>query len=63
MKKKKCTYGLLLKGEEVAPVYGVGILPAVCIIGVDGRVIYSHAGADHKNLDALIREHLKAHGA
>lgn len=63
MKKKKCTYGLLLKGEEVAPVYGVGILPAVCIIGVDGRIIYSHAGADHKNLDALIREHLKAHGA
>jgi peroxiredoxin len=63
MKKKKCTYGLLLRGEEVAPVYGVSILPAVCIVGVDGRVIYSHAGADHKDLDALIREHLKAHGA
>jgi peroxiredoxin len=62
MKKKKCTYGLLLKGEEVAPVYGVSILPAVCVIGVDGRVIYSHAGADHKDLDALIRGHLKAHG-
>ena len=63
MKKKKCTYGLLLRGEEVAPVYGVSILPAVCIIGVDGKVIYSHAGADHKNLDALISEHLKANGA
>jgi hypothetical protein len=30
---------------------------------VDGKVIYSHAGADHKNLDALISEHLKANGA
>jgi peroxiredoxin len=62
MKKKNCTYGLLLKGEEVAPLYGVTTLPAVCVIGVDGRVIYSHMGADHKNLDALIKQHLQARG-
>ncbi|HZG53881.1 MAG TPA: TlpA disulfide reductase family protein [Pyrinomonadaceae bacterium] len=62
MKKKNCTYGLLLKGEEVAPLYGVAILPSVCVIGVDGKVIYSHTGADHQNLDALIKEHLKARG-
>lgn len=62
MMKKNCTYGLLLKGEEVAPAYRVTMLPAVCVIGVGGRVIYSHTGADHKNLDALIKEHLQAHG-
>jgi peroxiredoxin len=59
MKKKDCTYGLLLKGEEIAPAYGVETLPAVCVIGADGRVIYSHAGTDHKNLEAVIEKHLK----
>jgi peroxiredoxin len=62
MKKKGCTYRLLLKGEEVAPAYGVTILPAVCVVGADGRVVYCHAGADHKNLDALIEKQLKGQG-
>jgi peroxiredoxin len=59
MKKKNCTYGLLLKGEEIAPAYGVETLPVVCVIGADGRIIYSHAGADHKNLEAVVEKHLK----
>ena len=62
MKKKKCTYGLLLKGEEIAPAYGVETLPAVCVIGPDGRVVYSHAGADHKNLDAVVEKLVKGQG-
>jgi peroxiredoxin len=62
MKKKNCTYGLLLKGEEIAPAYGVETLPAVCVIGPDGRVVYSHAGADHKNLDSVIEKQLKRQG-
>jgi len=62
MKKKNCTYGLLLKGEEIAPAYGVETLPAVCVIGADGRVVYSHAGAEHKNLDSVIEEQLKRQG-
>jgi len=62
MKKKNCTYGLLLKGEEIAPAYGVETLPAVCVIGPDGRVVYSHAGADHKNLDAVVEKQLKGQG-
>lgn len=62
MKKKNCTYGLLLKGEEVAPAYGVETLPAICVIGPDGRVIYSHAGPEHKNLDDVIEQQLKGQG-
>ena len=62
MKKKKSSYGLLLKGEEIAPAYGVETLPAVCVIGPDGRVVYSHAGADHKNLDSVIEKQLKRQG-
>lgn len=62
MKKKNCTYGLLLKGEEIAPAYGVETLPVVCVVGADGRVVYSHAGADHKNLDAVIEKQLKGQG-
>ena len=62
MKKKKCTYGLLLKGEEIAPAYGVSIMPAVCVVGVDGRVIYCHEGVEHKQLDAVIEKHLEAQG-
>jgi peroxiredoxin len=59
MKKKNCTYGLLLKGEEIAPAYGVETLPVICVVGADGRIIYSHAGAEHKNLEALIEKQLK----
>jgi peroxiredoxin len=62
MKKKNCTYGLLLKGEEIAPAYGVETLPVVCVIGPDGRVVYSHAGADHKNLESVVEKLLKGQG-
>jgi cytochrome c biogenesis protein CcmG, thiol:disulfide interchange protein DsbE len=62
MKKKNCTYGLLLKGEEIAPAYGVETLPVVCVIGPDGRVVYSHAGADHKNLESVVEKLVKSQG-
>jgi peroxiredoxin len=58
MSKKGCTYKLLLKGEEVAPAYGVTSLPVVCVIGADGRVVYCQAGAEHKELADLIEKHL-----
>ena len=44
MKKKHYTYGLLLKGEDIADLYGVKLLPAVYIIGTDGRIVYRHEG-------------------
>jgi peroxiredoxin len=62
MKKKNCTYGLLLKGEEIAPAYGVETLPAVCVVGPDGRIVYSHAGADHKNLESVVEKLVKGQG-
>jgi peroxiredoxin len=62
MSKKGFTYKLLLKGEEMAPAYGVTSLPVVYVIGTDGRVIYSHAGPEQKNLAALIEKHLAASG-
>lgn len=62
MNKKGCTYKLLLKGEEIAPAYGVTSLPVVCVIGVDGKVIYFHAGPDQKNLAELIEKQLGKHG-
>lgn len=62
MKERECTYELLLKGEEIVPAYGIETLPVVCVIGPDGRVLYSHAGPDHKNLDAVIEKQLKGQG-
>ncbi len=59
MRKRNYTYGLLLKGEEITSAYGVETLPVVCVIGPDGRVLYSHAGPDHKNLDDVIEKQLK----
>lgn len=62
MKKKGFTYGLLLKGEEMAPTYGVTSLPVVYVIGADGRVVYSHAGPQQKNLADLIEKQLGDQG-
>jgi thiol-disulfide isomerase/thioredoxin len=61
MQKKRFTYGLLLKGEDLAEAYKITTLPVVYIIGDDGRIIYCHEGADDKHLDSLIEKHLKTH--
>jgi thiol-disulfide isomerase/thioredoxin len=62
MSRKGYTYTLLLKGEEMAPAYGVKSLPVVYVIGADGKVIYSHAGPEHKHLADVIEKHLAARG-
>ncbi len=59
MKQKRFTYGLLLKGEEIAPAYGIINLPVVYVIGTDGKIIYRHEGIDDKDLGKLIEKHLK----
>jgi len=58
MKEKHYTYGLLLKGEDIAERYGVGTLPAVYIIGADGRVVYRHEGVA-KDFANLIKKQLR----
>lgn len=60
MKQKRYSYGLLLKGEQIAEAYRVTSLPAVYMIGTDGRIIYCHEGVDDKNLASLIEKYLKA---
>jgi thiol-disulfide isomerase/thioredoxin len=61
MKKKHYSYGLLLKGEEIAAAYKVVSLPVVYVIGADGRVIYCHEGAGDQNLASLIEKYLREH--
>jgi thiol-disulfide isomerase/thioredoxin len=61
MKRSEYTYGLLLKGEEVARAYRVGSLPTLYVIGVDGTVIHRVRGIDD-DMVGLIERHLKEHG-
>ena len=51
-------YGLLLKGEDITDRYGVGTLPAVYIIGADGRVVYRHEGVA-KDFGSVIKKQLR----
>jgi thiol-disulfide isomerase/thioredoxin len=46
MKDKGFTYGLLLKGDDVAKDYRVSGIPTFYVVGPDGRIIYSAIGAD-----------------
>jgi thiol-disulfide isomerase/thioredoxin len=48
MKSKGFTYGLLLKGEEIAKAYRVDTLPTVYVIGADGKIIFRSVGVDDK---------------
>jgi thiol-disulfide isomerase/thioredoxin len=59
MKEKRFTYGLLLRGEEIAPAYGIINLPVVYVIGTDGVIIYRNEGIDDKDLGKLIEKYLK----
>jgi hypothetical protein len=63
MKKRRFSYGLLLKAEDIAESYEVTTLPTVYVIGDDGKIIYCHEGLDDKNLGSLIDKYLKGHRA
>jgi peroxiredoxin len=59
MQKKRFSYRLLLKGENLAEAYKVTMLPVVYIIGDDGTIIYCHGGVDDKNLTSLIQKYIE----
>jgi hypothetical protein len=61
MKRSGYTYGLLLKGEEVAEAYRISSLPTLYVIGVDGTIVHRLSGIDD-NLEGVIERHLKQHG-
>lgn len=44
MKDEGYTYGLLLDGDEAASAYSVSGIPAIYVIGPDGRVVYGSVG-------------------
>lgn len=55
MKKKDFTYGLLLKGDEVATAYQAQVLPTLYIIGKDGKIIHAEFGHRPNSLEELIK--------
>jgi thiol-disulfide isomerase/thioredoxin len=59
VKEKGYSYGLLLKGEQIAGAYHVTLLPTIYVIGVDGRIVHGATGMD-EDLDAVIEKCLGA---
>jgi thiol-disulfide isomerase/thioredoxin len=60
MKKSGFTYGLLLKGDAIAPAYGIRGIPVFYVIGVDGKVVYAAAGSENEGpLGPAVEQALK----
>ncbi len=58
MRDKGMTYRILLKGDTMASEYGVKSVPAIYVIGADGKVLYFKSGADHSGLADVIERSL-----
>jgi hypothetical protein len=58
MKEQRFTYGLLLKGEDIAKAYRVNILPTLYVIGGDGKIIFRSIGV-HDNLSTFLAGYLE----
>lgn len=48
MRSRKCTFGLLLKGDGVAEAYQVSGTPTFYVIGPDGKILYAGTGYEPK---------------
>lgn len=59
MKEKGYTYGLLLNGETIGEAYHISTLPAIYVIGRDGKIVYRGGSADAENLAELLEQKLK----
>jgi thiol-disulfide isomerase/thioredoxin len=44
MEKNSFTYGLLLKGDELAKAYGISGIPTLVLIGPDGKILHLAVG-------------------
>lgn len=61
MSDKGYTYGLLMKGDEVATAYRVSGIPTFYIIGHDGKVAFTKVGAgDYEGIEKAINAAIKA---
>jgi thiol-disulfide isomerase/thioredoxin len=62
MEKKKFTYTLLLKGDDLAKEYGISGIPTLILIGKDGNVLHTGVGfgpGEEEHLAQLIEAELK----
>jgi thiol-disulfide isomerase/thioredoxin len=60
MKDEKFTYGLLLSGDDTAVKYGVSGIPAIYVIGPDGKVLYGSVGFEGEEVvERAVKEGLK----
>lgn len=58
MKAQGFTYGLLLKGEDIAKAYHVDTLPTVYVIGGDGKILYRSIGVGD-DLSSFLAKHFE----
>jgi hypothetical protein len=61
MKGKDLTYGLLLKGDEVAAAYKVTGIPTFYVIGKDGKILHTAVGiapGEDERIAEVIEGHL-----
>lgn len=58
MKQQGFTYGLLLKGEDIAKAYRVNILPTLYVIGGDGKIVFRSIGV-HDDLSTFLAGYLE----
>jgi thiol-disulfide isomerase/thioredoxin len=56
MKKSGYTYGLLLKGDDVATAYRAQVLPTLYIIGKDGKIIHAEFGHRPQAVEELTKK-------
>jgi thiol-disulfide isomerase/thioredoxin len=57
MEKNSLTYGLLLKGDDLAKAYGISGIPTLVLIGPDGKIIHIGVGfgpGEDEHLASLI---------
>jgi peroxiredoxin len=62
MKKKGCTYQILVNGDKIAEDYRISGIPTLYVIGVDGKILYSELGAGvntYQIVTEMIEKHLK----
>jgi thiol-disulfide isomerase/thioredoxin len=58
MKQQGFTYGLLLKGEDIAKAYRVHTLPTVYVIGGDGKIVFRSIGVND-NLSSFLEKQIQ----
>jgi len=64
MAERGYTYGVMLRGTEIARQYDIDQLPSFVVIGMDGRTIYRHDGLSKstpEKIAKVVEKHLRKH--